>query len=166
LETLAAGSGVSRSTLSQIERGRANPTLAVTLSIARAFNLTIGEFLEVEGAPAPLQVIRRDDAAYHYRADEHCRLRTLSPLHLEKEVEFHELTLAASGALRSAPHYEGTREFLTVRKGAAKVESAGAEAVLRAGDSVNYRADCPHAIVNAGKGEMVAFLVVVYARPA
>ena len=36
LETLANASGVSRSMLSQIEREQANPTLAVTLRIARA----------------------------------------------------------------------------------------------------------------------------------
>ena len=36
LEALSAASGVSRSMLSQIEREQANPTLAVTLRIARA----------------------------------------------------------------------------------------------------------------------------------
>ncbi len=39
LEQLAAASGVSRSMLSQIERGKANPTLAVTLRIAQAFDI-------------------------------------------------------------------------------------------------------------------------------
>ena len=37
LEDLSAKCGVSRSMLSQIERGEANPTLAVTLRIAHAF---------------------------------------------------------------------------------------------------------------------------------
>src|SRR3974390_2864700 len=43
LESLASASGVSRSMLSQIEREQANPTLAVTLRIARAFGLSLGE---------------------------------------------------------------------------------------------------------------------------
>ena len=46
LEQLAAASGVSRSMLSQIERGQANPTLAVTFRIARAFDLSIGELVD------------------------------------------------------------------------------------------------------------------------
>jgi quercetin dioxygenase-like cupin family protein len=33
---------------------------------------------------------------------------------------------------------------------------------LGPGDSANYRADVPHAIVNNGKGEVVVFLVVIY----
>ena len=36
LDQLAASSGVSRSMLSQIERGQANPTLTVTFRIAKA----------------------------------------------------------------------------------------------------------------------------------
>ena len=46
LERLSAACGVSRSMLSQIERGLANPTLGVTLRIAEAFELSIGEFVE------------------------------------------------------------------------------------------------------------------------
>src|SRR5207244_1789266 len=37
LDKLSLACGVSRSMLSQIERGQANPTLAVTFAIARAF---------------------------------------------------------------------------------------------------------------------------------
>src|SRR5947207_6217910 len=72
LEALAAASGVSRSMLSEIEREQANPTLAVTLRIARAFGLTLGELLELPGAASSINVIRADDHAYHYRSDKDC----------------------------------------------------------------------------------------------
>src|SRR5258706_11895993 len=88
LESLANASGVSRSMLSQIEREQANPTLAVTLRIARAFSLNLGELLETPHATSSVTVIRANDHAYHYRSDAHCRIRTLSPLNLEKDVEF------------------------------------------------------------------------------
>jgi len=52
------------------------------------------------------------------------KIRTLSPLNLEKDVEFYEVQLKEGGALRSAAHFEGTREFLTVQKGKVRVESA------------------------------------------
>src|SRR2546422_11461122 len=87
LDALANASGVSRSMLSQIEREQANPTLAVTLRIARAFSMALGDLLETPGATSSVTVIRADDRAYHYRSDRNCRIRTLSPLHLEKDVE-------------------------------------------------------------------------------
>jgi transcriptional regulator with XRE-family HTH domain len=162
LDALAGASGVSRSMLSQIEREQANPTLAVTLRIARAFGMSLGELLKLPGAGAAVTVIRAEDRAYHYRSDRNCRLRTLSPLNLEKDVEFYELRLQPAGALRSAPHFEGTREFLTVHQGEVRVESADDVEALKAGDSASYRADVPHAIVNTGVGEAVLFLVVIY----
>ena len=162
LEALAAASGVSRSMLSQIEREQANPTLAVTLRIARAFGLTLGELLELPGAASSVTVIRADDHTYHYRSDKDCRIRTLSPLNLEKDVEFYEVRLQSGGALRSSPHFEGTREFLTVQKGRLRIESASDAEDLSAGDSASYRADVPHALINTGKSETVVFLIVVY----
>ena len=162
LEALANASGVSRSMLSQIEREQANPTLAVTLRIARAFGLSLGELLEMPGAASTVTVIRADEHNYHYRSDKDCRIRTLSPLNLEKDVEFYEVRLQAGGALRSAPHFEGTREFLTVQKGRVRVESAVDVEELNPGDSASYRADVAHAITNSGRGDATVFLIVIY----
>jgi transcriptional regulator with XRE-family HTH domain len=162
LEALAHASGVSRSMLSQIEREAANPTLAVTLRIARAFSLALGELLEMPSAASSVTVIRAEDHAYHYRSDKDCRIRTLSPLNLEKDVEFYEIRLQPGGGLRSAPHFEGTREFLTVQKGRLRVESAADAEQLNPGDSASYRADVPHAILNTGKNEAIVFLIVIY----
>lgn len=162
LEAMASASGVSRSMLSQIEREQANPTLAVTLRIAQAFGMTLGELLQAPGAASSVSVIRADDHAFHYRSDRNCRVRTLSPLNLEKDVEFYEVQLQPGGALRSAAHFEGTREFLTVQKGQVRVESGDDDESLRPGDSASYRADVPHAIVNIGKAEALVFLVDIY----
>jgi transcriptional regulator with XRE-family HTH domain len=162
LESLANASGVSRSMLSQIEREQANPTLAVTLRIARAFGLTLGELIEMPGAASAVTVIRANDHTYHYRSDKDCRIRTLSPLNLEKDVEFYEVRLQPGGALRSSPHFEGTREFLTLQKGRLRIESANDSEELHPGDSASYRADVPHALINVGKTEAVIFLIVIY----
>jgi transcriptional regulator with XRE-family HTH domain len=143
LDALSQASGVSRSMLSQVERNQANPTLAVTMRI--------------------VQVIRADDTSYHYRSEPDCRIRTLSPLHLEKDVEFYEVELLAGGSLVSSPHFEGTREFLTVQKGRIKVRSGEEAATLGKGDSCSYRADLPHAIENTGRGIALLFLVDIYA---
>ena len=161
LDALSSASGVSRSMLSQIERQQANPTLAVAYRIAQAFGLTLGELVEPKSG-ARIEVIRADDRAFLYKNDKNGRIRTLSPLHLEKDVEFYELLLHPEGVLSSAPHFEGTREFLTIQKGRVRVTSAEESTELARGDSANYRADVPHAIENIGRGEALMFLVVIY----
>lgn len=163
LEELATVSGVSRSMLSEIEREKANPTLTVTFRIARAFGLTLQELIEsAEPSTSKIQVIRASDRAQVYRSDKQCEIRTLSPLNLEKDVEFYELTLRPGGALRSQPHFEGTREFLTVEVGGVRIESGMDTDELTKGDSGTYRADVPHAIINTGRTEALVFLVVIY----
>lgn len=163
LEELASVSGVSRSMLSEIEREKANPTLTVTFRIARAFGLTLQELIEsAEASASKIQVIRASDRAQVFRSDKQHEIRTLSPLNLEKDVEFYEVRLRPGGALRSQPHFEGTREFLTVEEGSVRIESDQDTDELTKGDSGTYRADVPHAIVNTGKADALVFLVVIY----
>jgi transcriptional regulator with XRE-family HTH domain len=163
LEELASASGVSRSMLSEIEREKANPTLTVTFRIARAFGLTLQELIEsAEASASKIQVIRASDRAQVFRSDKQHEIRTLSPLNLEKDVEFYEVRLRPGGALRSQPHFEGTREFLTVEEGSVRIESDQDSDELTKGDSGTYRADVPHAIVNTGKADALVFLVVIY----
>ncbi len=163
LEQLAQQCDVSRSMLSQIERGQANPTLGVAIRIAGAFGLTIGELVgEATQRGSAIHVIRHDDPAHHYRSDESVSIRTLSPLKLEKDVEFYEVALTPGGELKSAPHFAGTREFLTVQQGKVSVESAADRVELAKGDSASYPADVIHRIANLGKSEALVFLVVIY----
>lgn len=162
LEQLAAASGVSRSMLSQIERNETNPTLAVTFRIAQAFGLTLPELIEAPGVQSSIQTIRASDRAHLYRSDPDCQIRTLSPLNLEKDVEFYEIRFGPGGALRSAAHFAGTREYVTVLKGRIRVESAADVEELGVGDTASYRADVPHALVNTGRTEAVVHLVDIY----
>jgi len=160
LDQLASSSGVSRSMLSQIERGQANPTLAVTFRIAQAFGITIGELVDQPWTAPSIEVVHGDDANNLFRSDDRCTIRTLSPLHLERSVEFYELELAVGESLPSSAHFEGTRELLTVAKGQAEIESGETRRVLQENDTASYRADLNHRITNTGTERLVAYLVV------
>lgn len=162
LDVLSRASGVSRSMLSQIERERANPTLAVTVKIAAALGLTVADLLDQEPAGHRIEVIRAGDRSAMFRNDATCTIRTLSPLQLEKDVEFYELTLKPGRSLTSAAHFEGTREFLTVQKGRVAVVSEEETTELERGDSASYRADVAHEIRNLGRSAATVFLVVIY----
>ncbi len=148
--------------LSEIERERANPTLSVTYRIARAFGLSLQDLIESADSASSIQVTRANDSAQVFRSDKQCEIRTLSPLNLEKDIEFYEVRLPVNGALTSQAHVDGTREFLTVKEGAANVQSGNFTEPLSKGDSATYRADVAHSIANSGKREAVLFLVVLY----
>ena len=162
LDALATSSGVSRSMLSEIERNKANPTLMVAYRIARAFNMTLGELVESPGSSPSIQTVRASDRGQILRADKLHHIRTLSPLNLDKAIEFYEIMLPVGGELRSQAHVEGTRELLVVARGLVRIESGRDVETLEAGDSAAFRADVAHAIVNAGKGDAMIYLVDIY----
>ena len=141
-----------------MERGNA---VVVTESgvdrIAHAFEIELGELINIPNASNSLNVIRANDRTFHYRSDKNCKIRTLSPLNLEKDVEFYEVQLKRGGSLKSQAHFEGTREFLTVEQGLVRVESGEESDVLDHGDSANYRADIPHTIANTGRSTATLF---------
>ena len=161
LEEMSAACGVSRSMLSEVERGKANPTLAVAYRIALAFGMSLGDLVEVPSAVHRIDVIRADDQTYHFRSDRYCRIRTLSPLPLEKAVEFYEVVLRPGGALKARPTLPA-RELLTVQQGAVRVCSGKEIAELHAGDSAHYPADVAHSIANLDRKDAVLFIVVTY----
>jgi len=160
LDQLSSASGVSRSMLSQIEREQANPTLTVTLRIAQAFGMNIGELIDQPWASSNIEIVHGEDKSNLFRSDKECQIKTLSPLHIEKSVEFYELRIAPRASLTSAPHFEGTKELLTVTSGCAKVISGESICELRDGDSAHYRADLSHNIENCGDCELICYLVV------
>ena len=160
LERFAAISGVSRSMLSQIERGQANPTLAVACRIAQAFSISVGELVDEPWTASAIEVIRRNDPAFLYRSDSQCKIRTLSPLNMEKNIEFYELSISVGAQLKSAAHFEGAREFITVEKGSVEITAGVDTSQLNEGDSAHYRGDIAHNITNTAAVEAVCFLVV------
>ena len=160
LDQLANSSGVSRSMLSQIERGQANPTLAVTFRIAQAFGISIGELVDQPWAASTIEIVHGSDTSNLFRADKECQIRTLSPLHMEKNIEFYELRIAPHARLSSAPHFEGTKELLTVASGSARIVSGDKDCLLATNDSAHYRGDLAHTIENPEDQELVCYLVV------
>lgn len=163
LEDLSRAAGVSKSMLSQIEREKANPTIAVAWRLANALGVSIAELLSTE--------VRHVEAIHILDAHETPTLpgdhsgyvlRILGPMELAGKFEWYELTLAPGGALVSNPHDPGTMEHLTLVHGALEIEVEGEKKKLKLGGTARYHADKSHAIRNTGKTEAKALLVVIH----
>lgn len=163
LEDLSRTAGVSKSMLSQIEREKANPTIAVAWRLANALGVGIAELLstapkEVE----PIRVLESHETPTLPGAHAGYVLRILGPMELAGKFEWYELTLAPGGALVSNPHDPGTMEHLTLLHGAIDIEVSGAQKKLKTGGTARYQADKIHALRNSGKTEAKALMVVIH----
>lgn len=162
LDDLARMAGVSKAMLSQIETNKINPTVAIILKISDALDVQLGQLIASDTRENILRVIRSTDQHYTFRKDKLCEIRTLSPLNLEKSIEFYRINLQARGILQSEPHFAGTEEFLYLSRGRLTVTSENQTITLSKGDAAHYRADVPHTIRNESSHPAEAFLIVRY----
>ncbi|RYE84272.1 MAG: XRE family transcriptional regulator [Hyphomicrobiales bacterium] len=165
LERLAQLSGVSRSMLSQIERGESNPTFAVLWGLTQALKIDLGDL--IAGGVAhrqanPVDVVTVPLTPEIKSPEGQWRLRILSPPAMAGRVEWYEVEIAAGGRLSSAPHAAGTYEHLTAQTKGLTVRTTLGQQELADGETARYRADVEHEISNSGKTAAKALLVVVY----
>ena len=163
LEDLSRTAGVSKSMLSQIEREKANPTIAVAWRLANALGVSIAELLSSE-VPKIDSIRIMEPHETPTLPGEHAGyvLKILGPMELAGRYEWYELTLAPGGALVSTSHDPGTTEHLTLLHGSVEVEVDGNKRKLKIGGTARYEADKNHAIRNIGKAEAKALMVVIH----
>jgi len=101
LEQLSKLAGVSKAMLSQIEKNKVNPTVAIMLKITDVVGVEIGDVLDKPSKNSILKVIPQTDKHYTFSRDKSCTIRTLTPLSLEKSIEFYRIMLQAGGKLHS-----------------------------------------------------------------
>jgi transcriptional regulator with XRE-family HTH domain len=162
LDELSRAAGVSKSMLSEIERDKANPTIAVAWRLTNALGVKLDSLFAAPRAPDAITVAGPHDIPTLHGHEAGYQLRVWGPIELAGHFEWYELTLKPGGALVSGAHEPGTREHLTVLQGTLEVEAAGAHERLKTADTARYVADQPHAIRNAGKGEARALLIVIH----
>lgn len=161
LDQLAAASGVSRSMLSQIERGQTNPTFSTLWSVTRALNLDLNELIGASATNKPsIDVMPCHFVPEIKTSDGLCVLRILSPVQSAGTTEWYELQMLPGACLASEPHAVGTREHLTLFEGQLEIMSGQSKAEIEAGGTARYAADCHHIIRNASNQAARALLVV------
>ena len=165
LEQLAMVSGVSRSMLSQIERGEANPTFAVLWSLTQALKIEFSDLIGGGTTGSGGDQIEVTSAAHTPEirsSDNSCRLKILSPPRLAGQTEWYEVAIDPGGKLDSEPHAQGTFEHFTALAGDFEISSGEASIRLTAGETARYPVDVAHSIANAGAAPGRGLLVVLY----
>ena len=147
LRQVADASDVTESHLSQIERGRANASLAALQRIGGTLRLHVGDLFSPEHeAPTGLQRFR--DARALEFGDRASKIR-LTPRgydHLEVLLG----TFGAGGSTGVDPYTHGdAEELLVVVEGEVVVELDGVRHHLAALDSIHYRSSMPHRVDEA-----------------
>ncbi|MFD4762181.1 helix-turn-helix domain-containing protein [Streptomyces sp. NPDC058439] len=161
LDELSRRSGVSRSTLSRLERGELSPTAALLGTLCTVYGRTMSRLLmEVEAeapqlVPAARQSVWRDEASGFVR-------RSVSPPHTGLRAEVIEGTLDAGAAIayESAP-VPGVEQHVWVLEGTVEITVDGAVHTVDSGDCLRFLLHGPSHFRCPGPEQVRYVLVIV-----
>ena len=148
LDELAESSGVSKATLSQIESGRVNPTVATLWKIAQSLETELSMLIKSEGETFRTFSFTREGDLPRLTGTSGVEIKVLSPITLAGELELYFLTLEPGAVLASEAHEPNSHEIVTVISGSVEVEAGRKSIRLNTGDVLNYQCDISHRICN------------------
>lgn len=139
LDTLARTTGVSRSTLSRVERAEISPTAALLGSLSTAYGRTPSQLLAEAEPDPPLLVRAADQDVWRDEASGFDR-RTVSPPHpsLRGEVVRGDLRPGADIGYAEPP-VPGLEQHVWILSGELHLTADGTEHRLAEGDCLRFR---------------------------
>jgi len=149
LKTVADRAGLSESFLSQVERGRANASVASLKRIAGALGVTVADLFEPNGSQGRPRVLRRDlRPTLTFGALGRKFMLTPRPL---ENLQVIVGELDAGGSTGDEPYTHGdSEELLVVLAGVVSLQLGTEVFELSTGDSIDYRSSSPHRLTNVG----------------
>lgn len=162
LEKVSELSGVSKTMLSQIERGESSPTISTVWKIATGLKTS---FTELVDKPVPDTVIlRKEDVGPMAEDGGRYRVYPFYPYEDGRRFEIYTVEIDPDGSLNAEAHNDRTQEFITVFEGTLTVRVADVEYDVPGGSSIRFKADRPHAYFNNGSAPVRLNMVIFYPR--
>ena len=178
LRELAQRLGVSPSMISQIETGRASPSVSTLYALADELDVSLDELLfndrratlaQDDNGPSSVggQLMQRAAARKRIRLASGVVWERLTPLS-EPDTEFLFVTYEVGGA--SSPENEYQRhaghEWGFVIEGSLEVRIGFEEHLLEPGDSISFESTAPHRLANVGDSPVHAIWFVLGRQPS
>lgn len=150
LSDLSSQSGVAKSIISQIEHNETNPTLSTLWRLARALDVSIEAMLQGGDDSPFVEHLRKGTTPTFVSDDGLCRLSVTGWLETVAWLQWYDFQAEPGGVLESSAHARGSMESLSVLEGELDVEAGGEVRRVGASETLRYRCDRPHRIVNRG----------------
>lgn len=144
VSALAREAAISKSTVSELERGHGNPSLDTLWALAKTLHVPLGSLFTGQTGRSETELRRLIDAPVMARDGERYIAQLLAGWRNPGEVEIAVVTLAANAKRISKGNAAGVIERAVCMSGLIEVGPEGATTLLEPGDMLTFRADQPH----------------------
>jgi transcriptional regulator with XRE-family HTH domain len=160
LEEVAARSGCSLGSLSQLERGKANPAFFTLVKIAHALDVPVARLLHVERSMSP--VVRRGQGRqlnpHPFEDDRAATYELLTP-DLDRALEVIRFEIPPGMSTEDTPFVHRGEEVGIVLQGIQEVHVNGVTYTLHEGDTISFQSTLPHWFRNPGPDLLVGICI-------
>lgn len=163
LAQLAARSGVGKSTIAQLESGKANPSIETLFALAGVLDVPLADLFS---APDPaIRVVRKGDGLRLASSDPRFRGFLLASIRRHGVSELYIVDVTSGGARVAPPHAPGSVEYVLLASGRLRVGPLDQLTELEEGDLVSFDADVQHSYEALVPGTR-AVLLLDYRSPS
>jgi transcriptional regulator with XRE-family HTH domain len=160
LRTMATNLGISPSFLSQIETGKASPSLDTLKSISDHLGTTVGTLIGENQKPSHSPVVRSDERKNIERLSSGVNIYLLASQDPNKQMEPLLFRMSEKATSGPAMYKHFGQEFVLVLRGTIEITLNDAAYILKKGDSIYFNSSTPHSFRNLDKNESEAIWVV------
>ncbi|RDJ97956.1 cupin domain-containing protein [Paraburkholderia lacunae] len=163
---LAMRAGVSAGTVSQVERNKANPSVRILERLRQALSVPLTALLEEDDAvsdPVAGDFVRKADERPLFDVGKHGMQKELLSPHGDHDLKMMIILLPAGAGSDEVLVGVGEKAGL-VLEGTVVLHVGDRRAVLRAGDSFQFKSTVPHSVRNES-GEMARVLWIMNTLP-
>lgn len=162
LGQLAELSGISKMMLSQIERGKTNPTINTIWKIANGLKVPYTALIDAPAAEARQITLAEAMRSVQTGADGKYVVYCYYPGTSKRNFELFGVIFKAGVCHASPGHPEKSHEYILVQSGSLSVAVGGTTYLLQPGDALSFAADQRHEYRNQGPEEVRGMVINHY----
>ncbi|HYC46653.1 MAG TPA: XRE family transcriptional regulator [Burkholderiales bacterium] len=169
LEALAERTGLTKSYLSKVERGRSVPSISTAIKLAEGFDVAVGDLFGIGGNSNDFAIVRKhqrkpfnrhagQSAGYRYEA--------IAPGVTHGLFEAFVMQPPFEGAPAPDTFEHGGEEMIFVLSGKLQLSLPNHVVTLEPGDCAVFDAHLPHRSTSLGKTQAEALVIVTSSKAA
>lgn len=158
-------SGLSISVLSEIERGKVNPTFNTLWQLTQSLKIDIADLIERSAAGAirseEIEVVGKDATPTTGRSDGSLTVRVHTSQRQELPVEWYELSLKPGAEVTAEARVDRAWQHITVVRGQVEIVLGGKSRIIKAGDTARFSTKLGHVLRCNGSAGCLMNVVVI-----
>ncbi len=159
LGALASISGISKTMLSDIEKGNSNPTINTVWKIANGLKVPYTKL--IDGVDDETTIVQRKETIKQTSENNAYRVYCYYTTTPTRNFELFYCELDAKASNSSIGHSEKSQEYIYVMQGELILDTENGEFILKEGDSIAFDSSISHTYINP-KEITTSFMVINY----